>query len=66
MIKETKLHSLGEEAIIIVPTPAHQKHLKQNYGELIELSDSWSTSWIPGVIIYEIDNGKLINSLMGV
>ena len=22
--KETKLHSLGEEAIIIVPTPAHQ------------------------------------------
>lgn len=37
-----------------------------NYGELIELSDSWSTSWIPGVIIYEIDNGKLINSLMGV
>lgn len=37
-----------------------------NYGELIELSDSWSTSWLPGVIIYEIDNGKLINSLMGV
>lgn len=35
-------------------------------GELIELSDSWSTSWLPGVIIYEIDNCKLINSLMGV
>jgi len=34
--KETKLHSLGEEAIIIVPTPAHQKHLKESYGELIE------------------------------
>ena len=34
--KETKLHSLGEEAIIIVPTPTHQKHLKESYGELIE------------------------------
>lgn len=37
-----------------------------NYGELIELSDSWSTSWLPGVATYEIDNGKLINSLIGI
>ena len=37
-----------------------------NSGELIEFHDSWSTSWLPGVIVYEIDDFKLNNSLMGI
>ena len=37
-----------------------------NSGELIEFHDSWSTSWLPGVIVYEIGDFKLNNSLMGI
>lgn len=37
-----------------------------NSGELIEFHDSWSTSWLPGVIVYEIDDFKLNNSLIGI
>ena len=33
--KETKLHSLGEDAVIVVSTIAHKKHLSESYGELI-------------------------------
>ena len=34
--KDTKLYSLSEEAVIIVPTPTHIKHLKESYGDMIE------------------------------
>ena len=33
---ETYLYSLDDEAIIVVPTPIHKKHLSQNYKELME------------------------------
>ena len=33
--KETKLHSSGEDAVIVVSTIAHKKHLSESYGELI-------------------------------
>ena len=34
--KDTYLHELGSEAVIVVPTMAHKKHLAENYKELIE------------------------------
>ena len=34
--KDTYLESLGSEAIIVVPTIAHKKHLAESYKELIE------------------------------
>jgi chromosomal replication initiator protein len=33
--KETKLHSLGEDAVIVVSTIAHKKHLSESYGDII-------------------------------
>ena len=33
--KESRLHSLGEDAIIVVSTIAHKKHLSESYGDLI-------------------------------
>ena len=33
--KETRLHSLGEDAVIVVSTIAHKKHLSQSYGDMI-------------------------------
>ena len=33
--KETRLHSLGEDAVIIVSTIAHKKHLSESYGDMI-------------------------------
>ena len=33
--KETRLHSLGEDAVIIVSTIAHKKHLSQSYADII-------------------------------
>ena len=34
--KDTYLYSLGDEAIIVVPTIAHKKHLGETYKDLIE------------------------------
>ena len=34
--KDTYLYSLGEEAVIVVPTIAHKKHLAESYKDLIE------------------------------
>ena len=33
--KETRLHSLGEDAVIIVSTIAHKRHLSQSYADII-------------------------------
>ena len=33
--KETKLHSLGEDAVIVVSTIAHKKHLSESYSDMI-------------------------------
>ena len=34
--KDTYLYSLGDEAVIVVPTVAHKKHLAESYKDLIE------------------------------
>ena len=34
--KDTYLYSLGDEAVIVVPTIAHKKHLAESYKDLIE------------------------------
>lgn len=34
--KDTYLYSLGDEAVIVVPTIAHKKHLAETYKDLIE------------------------------
>lgn len=34
--KDTYLYSLGDEAVIVVPTIAHKKHLAESYEDLIE------------------------------
>ena len=34
--KDTYLYSLGDEAVIVVPTIAHKKHLGETYKDLIE------------------------------
>ena len=34
--KDTYLYSLGEEAIVVVPTPAHKKSLAERYKDIIE------------------------------
>ena len=65
--KETKLHSLSEEAVIIVPTPAHQKHLKESYGELIEeiLNSITGTNFLLKFILesdIEKESNNIINN----
>ena len=34
--KDTSLYSLDQEAVIIVPSIAHKKHLAMNYKDIIE------------------------------
>ncbi|MBR3116575.1 MAG: chromosomal replication initiator protein DnaA [Bacilli bacterium] len=45
--KDTHLYSLDEEAIIIVPTAAHKKHLAESYKDLIDevLNDVTGTNF---------------------
>ena len=59
--KDTYLYSLGEEAVIVVPTIAHKKHLAESYKDIIEdiLNSITNTNFILKFILEnEIEENK--------
>ena len=64
--KDTYLYSLGDEAVIVVPTVAHKKHLAETYKDLIEevLNDVTGTNFnLKFVLENEIEKQEKIESL---
>ena len=65
-LKDTYLYSLGDEAVIVVPTVAHKKHLAETYKDLIEevLNDVTGTNFnLKFVLENEIEKQEKIESL---
>ena len=59
--KDTYLYSLGEEAVIVVPTIAHKKHLAESYKDIIEdiLNSITNTNFILKFVLEnEIEENK--------
>ena len=64
--KDTYLYDLGTEAVIVVPTSAHKKHLAENYNDLIEdiLNSITGTNFILKFILdTEIDKQEKIEMI---
>ena len=64
--KDTYLFSLGEEAVIVVPTIAHKKHLAESYKDIIEdiLNSITGTNFILKFVLEnEISNDKPVEIL---
>lgn len=60
--KDTYLYSLGEEMVIVVPTPAHKKHLAESYKDIIEdiINSITGTNFILKFILEnEIEKNKV-------
>ena len=67
--KETYLHSIGEEIVIVVPTPTHKKHLAGMYKDIIEdiINSITGTNFIIKFLLEnEIEKNNKIEELIEV